>query len=257
MFIYGLIDPRDNELRYIGFTSISLKRRLITHLSPSALKKNTHKNNWVKSILYEKIKPEIFLIQKTDKENWEFDEQWNIQYFKAIGCRLTNECSGGRGFYDISDAIKKKMSDSHKGAKNSFYGKKHTEESKRKISMFHTGRKLTKEHIEKVRASSLGRIMPPKTEEWKRKQSESHKKLFTPELRKKYSDIHKKINHEMANKIFEKYWTLKNTQTALAESYGVSRTVIYNIVNQKHGYELSAFNSNAELLEENKNGQIS
>jgi hypothetical protein len=68
------------------------------------------------------------------------------------------------GIYIRTEKTKKILSDSHSGSKNSFYGKKHTEESKQKISKSNTGKKH------------------PMTEETKLKLSISHKgKIFTEE----------------------------------------------------------------------------
>src|SRR5579864_1213223 len=96
MYIYGLIDPITQELRYIGFTVQTLRARLSKHIS-DVKKETTHKANWIKSLLNKGLKPEIFLLQETNKNEWKEDEQWNIAYFKSIGCRLTNHTLGGDG----------------------------------------------------------------------------------------------------------------------------------------------------------------
>jgi NUMOD3 motif/Putative endonuclease segE, GIY-YIG domain len=59
------------------------------------------------------------------------------------------------------------------GIKNSFYGKTHSAEARKKISLGNLGRKHTKESIEKLRLANLGKNNPmygkPRTEEVKQK----------------------------------------------------------------------------------------
>jgi group I intron endonuclease len=50
----------------------------------------------------------------------------------------------------ISDETRRRMSESRMGVKNSFYGKKHSEETRKKIAIAQTGRKHTDEHRKKV-----------------------------------------------------------------------------------------------------------
>ena len=141
--IYGLIDPRDQKLRYIGFTSKSLEERLLIHLKNTSNK--SYKNSWIKSLSKENLKPEIFKIQDTDICSWESDEKWNIAYFKSIGCELTNMTIGGEGVVGrkVTDECKKRMSLAKLGIKRSDIVKK-------KISDSLIGNKRT-----------LGRVRPP------------------------------------------------------------------------------------------------
>ncbi len=64
--------------------------------------------------------------------------------------------------YGISEETRKKMSESKKGIKNTFYGKRHSDEAKNKIKLFQTGRKHTEEHKKKVslnNAKNLSKIV--------------------------------------------------------------------------------------------------
>mgnify|MGYP003590577521 CR=1 FL=1 len=61
--IYKLYDPRfPDDVKYVGKTKKSLNERLSAHLSNYFLESKTHKNNWVKSLLCDDIKPLISLI---------------------------------------------------------------------------------------------------------------------------------------------------------------------------------------------------
>ncbi len=96
--IYGLIDPRTKELRYIGMSSNGLKRPK-AHLYPSIYNKsNTYVYCWIKNLKKENLQPEIMVIDEcsnyTDLQDLEV---FYINYFKAIGCNLTNLREGGLG----------------------------------------------------------------------------------------------------------------------------------------------------------------
>lgn len=64
--IYGLVDPRSGELRYVGKSCSGLKRPK-AHLAPSNLKKATHKNNWIRQLLAAGARPDILVIEETDE----------------------------------------------------------------------------------------------------------------------------------------------------------------------------------------------
>lgn len=97
--IYGLVDPRNGQLRYVG-KSQSGHRRPKQHSMPTYLKKeNTHKANWIKQLLSENLKPYIVTIQEFEDPDIlaQAETHW-IAYFKQMGCPLTNQCRGGEGF---------------------------------------------------------------------------------------------------------------------------------------------------------------
>lgn len=93
--IYGLIDPRTQELRYVG-KSVNPKARLYQHISIRYGKSYTL--NWIKSLKAEDLEPEMIIIEVVDNKDWKDAEIFWIGYFKSIGCRLTNYRKGGNGF---------------------------------------------------------------------------------------------------------------------------------------------------------------
>ena len=95
--IYGLFDPRDSKLRYIGFTSQELKGRLRQHLRKKRLfTEHTHKNCWIKKLISIGLLPEIKLLRITTIGSWIDDEKELILLAKHLGFSLTNEASGGQ-----------------------------------------------------------------------------------------------------------------------------------------------------------------
>jgi len=94
--IYCLRDPRTQEIRYIGKAS-DLRWRMFGHLCPSSLKTNTHKNNWIKSLLKLGLRPLCESIFRVPVVHWEVAERAAIAEAKALGFNLTNETDGGDG----------------------------------------------------------------------------------------------------------------------------------------------------------------
>lgn len=115
-FIYSLNDPITNEIRYIGKTG-NIEDRYKRHLQKCYLDKydkNTHKSNWIKSLLKMGLKPILNIIQECNTENVNELEVYWISKFKKDGIKLTNSSMGGEVGVDWT-------------------GKHHTNESKEKI----------------------------------------------------------------------------------------------------------------------------
>lgn len=122
--IYELRDPRDESKspRYVGMTSKSLEKRLFAHLQSYYLEAKTYKNNWIKTLLLENIKPTIHLIEEV--EDWKYAcevEKYWIKEFRAQEYRLTNLTDGGDGVigYIMSEEAKLKLSKTLTGKVNS------------------------------------------------------------------------------------------------------------------------------------------
>lgn len=141
--IYVLIDPNTNEIRYVGKTS-NLARRLTTHYSPSNLKPNTHKNNWLKKLLTNNQKAIVSIVQEceTKEELDQLEKMWIVNY-KILGCNLVNGTDGGEGG----------KTSNRTGANNPMYGRKHSKETKLKMSNKSVGntRWLGKKHTEETK----------------------------------------------------------------------------------------------------------
>ena len=104
IYIYKLIDPRNNEVRYIGKTT-NIKRRYKQHLYD---KRKSHKSSWVQSLRNEKLKPIIEILETCDNYNWKEREIYWIKQFD----NLTNLKEGGGSDYvrTTPDETKLKLS---------------------------------------------------------------------------------------------------------------------------------------------------
>lgn len=109
--IYKLVDPRNYEVKYIGKTINSLEYRLYKHITDKPLH-NTHKHNWIQSLIILGLKPNIELVEICDESNWKERERYWIKYYN----NLTNNTTGGENEYYFTEEIKEKISTRIKNA---------------------------------------------------------------------------------------------------------------------------------------------
>lgn len=115
--IYGLVDPRNNKLRYIGKSCSGLTRPR-QHTRPSDLVYDTPKVNWIKELINQYLKPKIIIIQEcfSHDELNEREDYWIKYYKNECGFELVNSCWGGKGTpgYKHTEEYKKLMSEKMK-----------------------------------------------------------------------------------------------------------------------------------------------
>lgn len=87
--IYALVDPRTEEVRYIGYTG-NLKNRYTTHCSLKD-KGNPEKQAWVDELKALKLKPQLIVLEETpEKADALLCEKSWIQAYLEQGAILTN-----------------------------------------------------------------------------------------------------------------------------------------------------------------------
>ena len=226
-FIYVLIDPRPkfNCIRYIG-KSNNPKKRLNYHIFQRN-QQNTHKNNWLKKLLKENLKPEIVIVEEVLQDEWKEKEIFWIEFYREIYGRkiIVNILDGGDGFESgknhpnfgkhLSEETKRKMSESTKGIKRSEEtkrkisetkkGKKQSEETKNKISKSKKGKKHSDDTKKKLSELNIGKNNPmfgkKQSEETKNKISKSRKgKKHSDDTKKKLSELNIGKNNPMFGK---------------------------------------------------------
>ena len=170
-YIYTLSRPDTDEIVYVGRTCKNLDTRLNEHIY-DCKRKSTKVYNWIKSLLKKGLKPKIECIEEcTCIESLENEKFW-ILYLKFLGFNLKNLTMGGDGSYFISEEQRKEFSKKVSGKNNPFYGKKHTEETKKLISERGKGRKMPESHKKSCR-ERMKNYKP--TQETIDKISEKHK----------------------------------------------------------------------------------
>jgi hypothetical protein len=95
--VYALIDPRDNQVRYVG-KSVDVKARVRAHLNESG---TTDKNQWLQELGATGREPEAVVLEQGSGE-WEHVEMKWIAYYRSMGCNLTNRTAGGFGLLDAA-----------------------------------------------------------------------------------------------------------------------------------------------------------
>ena len=142
--IYALQDPTTNELRYVG-KSVNGLTRARAHCYPGSLERDkTYKGNWLRQLVNKGLKPNIKVVQQLNNiSELNQAEQYWIEYFRNLGCPLTNSTNGGMGRCGLphTEETKKKISFGQKNKKvypkgeaHGMYGRKLTEEEKQTIS---------------------------------------------------------------------------------------------------------------------------
>lgn len=173
VFIYGLVDPRSDLIRYVG-KSGNIKRRLKAHKNE---KGERRKNRWVRLLKSIGLEPEIKVLEQADENTWQERERWWIKDFREKGYDLLNHTDGGEGLtgasietsQKISNVVKKRMNDPE------FREKIFTPERSLKISIALTGLKKSAEHVAKLPQNQKGRKLTEEHKEKIRKNARGHR----------------------------------------------------------------------------------
>jgi group I intron endonuclease len=157
---------------YIGKSELDIEGRWKAHVN--ALRKNKHKNNKLQNT-WNKYGEENFIfgvIEEYPPEQCNEMEIYWIAYYDSFHNGYNNT-EGGEGTlgWNPSKETRQKMSENHadfSGKKHPMYGKKHTEETKEKMSEAAKGRKHSPETKQKMSEKNKGEKNPgyiPRTPE--------------------------------------------------------------------------------------------
>jgi len=120
-WIYGLVDPRDGQVRYIGKTGCRLSLRLSRHIAAAKHEADNfcHRVNWIRELLGLGLLPEIRGLERNPADWAEAEVRW-IQHGRSQGWDLTNGTLGGEGYPTVNyaklDPILGTMPDADAGA---------------------------------------------------------------------------------------------------------------------------------------------
>lgn len=155
--IYRLIDPRTNQIRYIGKTCQDPREYKTKYFF--TMRDDFYVCRWVNSLLREGFRP-IFEIIETvpDGGDWGERETYWIAKYKATGCSLCNLTSGGEGApgHYVSEETREKIGLSKRG-------KPRSPETRAKLSAANKGKRLPQEQRDKIGATHRGMKRPPET----------------------------------------------------------------------------------------------
>lgn len=148
-FLYALCEPGTRSVRYIGKAN-NPKKRLTVHIAFAKRGvKKSHVLHWLRKLLSNGTKPELFIIGEIPLSGWEDYEKNAIAAARALGMAVTNTTDGGEGASGLV------------GEKSPMFGRKHTSETKAKISRTHIGIKHTSETKAHLARLQTGRKATP------------------------------------------------------------------------------------------------
>lgn len=187
-YIYKLIDPRTDEIRYVGKTETTLKKRYSVHLRDAKNGTEWYVSRWIRQLLSYDMLPVMEVIEECFEETWAEREIYWIAYGRQMGWRLTNLTDGGDGTsgWVASEKTKRNISEAKKGKKN-------TDEHNRRIgeakigNQYHRGHKHTNETLLKIGEAQRGK---KHTDEHRRKNSEAHQGEKHPNAKLIEADVH-------------------------------------------------------------------
>jgi predicted GIY-YIG superfamily endonuclease len=102
VYIYSLVDPRDNKVKYIGKT-VNLEKRMEQHLYWFT-GTNPRKERWIQKLKDKGFKPEMAVIEECNQSNWMEREKYWIAYYREVCPDLTNIADGGENSWDCAEA---------------------------------------------------------------------------------------------------------------------------------------------------------
>lgn len=197
-FIYGLVDPRTNEIRYIGKTQQSPNTRLRAHMLDRS---NCHRVHWLQELAALGLEPNVVLFEAVEGAwPWQESERYWIAHGRKVGWRLTNNTSGGDGVPDLPPESRERI-------RQAWIGRKHSPETLAKIGAASKLRRHTDERRARMREKMKGRVIS-----WIDKISEANRKLSESQC----DEIRSRI-------------AAGETSASLADEFGVHRTTIQKV----------------------------
>lgn len=115
--IYGLIDPNDGLVKYVGKTRNrhTIVSRFNHHINEKDM---CPRRSWIVSLKRKNQVPILDVLDVVPESEWQFWEQWWIAQFKAWGFKLKNVLLGGdgqdKGYIPWNKGLKEPYSDEFK-----------------------------------------------------------------------------------------------------------------------------------------------
>jgi len=162
-YVYGLIDPRDKKIKYIGKGS---GNRMFDHFRKAKLNK-ADSNNFIKLSSLQEIIKEGYLdiayckLFETNDEFLAYTEEEKLikeyhTHASEGGWNMTYGNDGNTNGYQHTKKAKQKISESKRGKPHPHLGHEMSEFTKSQLEKANKGRKFTEEHRAKLSASRIG-----------------------------------------------------------------------------------------------------
>lgn len=190
--IYGLVDPRNGFVRYIGKTVQRSCDRLAQHVYSRGLKRQTKCASWITSLNRQNLRPEAVELEVADESSWKDAEIFWIASFRLMGADLCNLADGGLGS---------------------------------------SGYRLSEQHKEKIRRSSIGRIFS----------AEAKERLRSAKIGKARPDLaqRNKARARLPREAVIDIFHSQDTVVVLMQRYDISKSMVSFIRNGKRRADIS------------------
>lgn len=99
VYIYGLIDPRDRMIKYVGQT-VDMRRRLKQHIDD---RKATPKCRWIAELRHADLEPEMILLETVAEDSAHAVENWWILFCRHQGWPNVNGTNPGEWRADFGE----------------------------------------------------------------------------------------------------------------------------------------------------------
>lgn len=151
IYIYGLIDPVTNRIRYIG-KSTRPRGRLSDHCNERS---PCHRTHWIQSLLAQGKRPLLIVLERLAADaDWQAVERQWIAFGREQGWPLVNGTDGGDGVCGLSPEARERIA-------TAWIGRRHRAESLAKIGRASRGRRHTAEHKARMSQKMQGREITP------------------------------------------------------------------------------------------------
>jgi hypothetical protein len=152
-YLYYLIDPNNDTIRYVGVT-FRPKLRYQEHLN-CACKLKSHKDRWINNLLKNNQKPIFKIVSEASTKEEILNRE--IESIKELQ-NLTNSTTGGEYFHYTPDVINK-IKKNNKGINNPNYGNTWNDEQKKKQAEKYKNRRLTDEWKNNISKSCKHKVV--------------------------------------------------------------------------------------------------
>lgn len=236
--IYALVDPRTDEIRYVGKTGKSLNERLKKHLGAAKNGTGTYLLHWLHQLLDEGLIPEAEVLEAiAEGDDWQERERWWIRHGHSEGWPLTNATAGGEGLLDPSPEVRRKWAEAAMG--NAYGRGKRSRAFCRRMA---TVAKLTKNALghsvsEKTREGISENLKAyyennPKERNRIGKHFEAYYQAHEPHHGERHGMA--KLTERQVREIRQEYAEGNIMQTGLGRRYGIDQSTVSSIVRRKN-----------------------
>jgi hypothetical protein len=188
--IYVLIDPRDNQARYVGCSG-RVRARKNEHKS-QARKSRTAKAAWLRELAGLGLEPVVQVLE-SPVADWEEAEQRWIASYRQSGAPLLNQTDGGAGSpgYVMPEEERRRVGERTKAIHT---GRRRSEESKARMA----------ERQKEAWKNPDRKPAPPRSVETRARMSEAQRgKKASEETRRRISEAHSNPSEETRQKLRE------------------------------------------------------